>query len=94
MTAKTPYRRWLTASLPAVRACRSKELGRARSDCWDLVLDGDLSEDAALVTESASAHSYIFSKQLQKTCQFWLLTFWLLTVPSPSTQCQNVSSAP
>ena len=33
------------------------------------------------VAESARAHSYFFSKQVQKTCQFWLLTFWLLTVP-------------
>ena len=37
---------------------------------------------SALVTESARAHIYILSKQVQKTCQFWLLTFWLLTVPS------------
>ena len=33
----------------------------------------------AAVTESARAHSYILSKQLQKTCQFWLLMRWLLT---------------
>ena len=36
------------------------------------------------VTESARARSYISSKQVQKIFQFWLLTFWLLTVPSPS----------
>ena len=39
------------------------------------------------VTESARAHSYISSSQVQKTCEFWLSTFvslkfWLLTVPS------------
>ena len=39
------------------------------------------------VTESARAHSYYSSKQVRKTCEFWLLTvwllaFWLLTVPS------------
>ena len=37
------------------------------------------------VTESAHACSYILSKQVRETCQFWLSTFWLLTVPSPST---------
>ena len=31
------------------------------------------------VTESARAHSYFFSKEVQKTGQFWLLTVWLLT---------------
>ena len=41
----------------------------------------------AKVTESARAHSYISSSQVQKTCEFWLSTFvsvkfWLLTVPS------------
>ena len=36
--------------------------------------------DVMPVTESARAHSYFFSKEVQKTCQFWLLTFWLLTV--------------
>ena len=36
------------------------------------------------VAESARACSYIFSEEVQKTCQFWLLTFWLLTVPSAS----------
>ena len=36
--------------------------------------------EAAVVTESARAHSYFFSKEVQKTGQFWLLTFWLLTV--------------
>ena len=34
------------------------------------------------VTESARACSYVLRKQLQKTYQFWLLTFWVLTVPS------------
>ena len=34
------------------------------------------------VTESARAHSYYSSKQVEKTCFFWLLTVWLLTVPS------------
>ena len=29
------------------------------------------------VAESARAHSYILSKEVQKTSQFWLLTFWL-----------------
>ena len=34
----------------------------------------------------------------QKACQFWLLTlwlltFWLFTAPSPSIECQKVSSA-
>ena len=37
-----------------------------------------------VVTESARACSYLLSKQVQETCQFWLLTLWLLTVPSPS----------
>ena len=32
-----------------------------------------------VVTESARAHSYILSKQVRKTCQFWLFTLWLLT---------------
>ena len=36
------------------------------------------------VAESGRACSYTLSKQVQETCQFWLLTFWLLTVPSPS----------
>ena len=50
------------------------------------------------VAESARAHSYISSKQVQKTCQIrlltlWLLTFWLFTAPSPSIECQKVSSA-
>ena len=41
--------------------------------------------DGPDVTESARARSYIFSKQVQKVCQFWLftlqlLTFWLSTV--------------
>ena len=34
------------------------------------------------VTESARAHSYLLSKQVQtqqKTGQFWLLTLWLFT---------------
>ena len=35
--------------------------------------------EAAVVTESARAHSYFFSKEVQKTGQFWLLTLWLLT---------------
>ena len=35
-----------------------------------------------VVTESARACSYILSKQVQKICSFWLLTLWLLTVPS------------
>ena len=34
------------------------------------------------VTESARAAGYIFSKQVQKACSFWLLTRWLLTFPS------------
>ena len=29
--------------------------------------------------ESARAHSYFFSKEVQKSCQVWLLTLWLLT---------------
>ena len=29
---------------------------------------------ASLVTKSARAYSYILSKQVQKTCSFWLLT--------------------
>ena len=33
----------------------------------------------SLVTESARAHSYFFSKEVQKTGQFWLFTLWLLT---------------
>ena len=45
------------------------------------------------VTESARAHSCIFSKQVQETWLFLQITFWLLTVPSPSIQYQNVSSA-
>ena len=36
----------------------------------------------AEVTESARACRYILSKQVQKICSFWLLTLWLLTVPS------------
>ena len=38
----------------------------------------------AAVTESARAQSYYSSKQVQKTYQFWLFTFWLLAVPFPS----------
>ena len=38
-------------------------------------------EDQIQVTQSARACSYIFSKEVLKTYQFWLLTFWLLTVP-------------
>ena len=41
-----------------------------------------LRDELEPVTESARAHSYILSKQVQKTCKIWLLTFWLLTVPS------------
>ena len=36
----------------------------------------------AQVTESARAHSYYSSKEVQKTRQFWLFTVWLFTVPS------------
>ena len=32
------------------------------------------------VAESARAHSYYFSKEVHKSCEFWLLTIWLLTV--------------
>ena len=35
------------------------------------------------VTESARAHSYFPSKQVQKTCKFWLLKFWLLVTANP-----------
>ena len=35
---------------------------------------------AAKVTESARACSYFSSKPVEKTCKFWLLTFWLLTL--------------
>ena len=41
-----------------------------------------LPKQQEVVTESARAHSHIFSQEVQKTGQFWLLTFWLLTVPS------------
>ena len=34
------------------------------------------------VTESARAHSYSLSSEVRRTCQFCLLTPWLLTVPS------------
>ena len=33
-----------------------------------------------LVTESARACSYTLSKQVQETCQFWLLTFLAVNV--------------
>ena len=43
------------------------------------------------VTESARAHTYYFSKQVQKTCEFRMflcskqlaVEIWLLTAPSP-----------
>ena len=35
------------------------------------------------VTESARAQSYCPNKQVQKKCDFWLLTARLLTVPFP-----------
>ena len=42
------------------------------------------------VTESAeSAHSYMFSSEVEKTREFWL-TFWLLTVPSLSIMSKSV----
>ena len=32
-----------------------------------------------IVAESARACTYFSSKQVQKTCKFWLLTLWLFT---------------
>ena len=58
---------------------------------WEAVLDTSLlfpGKHYALCVdfdghgERDSAHSYYSSKQMQKTCKFWLLTVWLLAVPS------------
>ena len=61
-----------------------------RAECGETdctVRQGHLFVPIHDVTESARAHSYIFSEEVQKTCEFWLLTswlltFWLLTVPA------------
>ena len=76
---------------------------RCRRGCpWRGNFRGLPAEDGArrtvgmLSRRALALRIIFFSKQVQKTCQFWLLTFWLLTfwlltVPSPSIWCQKVS---
>ena len=50
-------------------------------------------KDSPQVAESARAHCYFLSEQVPKTCKFWLFTFGLLTVPSPSIYYVVVSKS-
>ena len=83
-----PFLRWLQVRAPAHGALggdRGLALRPARLADLHLRLQ---------VTESARTRTYILGSEVQKTCQFWLSTFWLLTIPSPTIQRQKVSSAP
>ena len=66
---RMPCSAWLQR-MDAERAARFWDAAFAESAATEWLLP---------VTESARACSYILSKEVEKTVQFWLLTLWLLT---------------
>ena len=65
--------------LEAQLALEREAIGKERVDLAEEEQARKMATLEQQVTESARAHSHILSKQVQRTCQFWLLTFWLLT---------------
>ena len=61
---------------PASLACDAF----AKVTGWHIVFSAGWVYTSAI----ASGDAHILSKQVQKTCQFWLLPIWLLTVSAPS----------